>query len=347
MTAADTMAPALTSASAAASTEGSDEAHALEAGLAFDPEAQAARICAWMSIAVGRDLHRRGVVLGVSGGIDSSVCAALAARALGPDRVFALLMPERDSSPDSLARGLELVRHLGIAHEVHDLAPALAAIGCYAARDAAYARVFPEYGPGWRAKIALGGQAPLRFFRLIVADPQGRQQEARLSARDYLQIVAATNHKQRLRKAVEYFHGDRLNRAVIGTPNRLEHELGFFVRNGDGAADLKPIAHLYKTQVYALARHLGLPPRICAAVPSTDTYSLTQGQDEFYFALAHPDMDRALWAHGQGWSAARLAAGLACTPEQAAAIFADIEGKQRVARGLHAAPLQLGGAAAA
>ena len=316
-------------------------AEALTDGLSLDLEAQATRISDWMAAAVSRDLHRRGVVVGVSGGIDSSVCAALAVRALGPSRVFALLMPERDSSPDSLARGLELVRHLGIAHDIHDLGPALDAIGCYAARDAAFARVFPGYGPGWRAKIALGGQAPLRFFRLIVADQNGARYEARLSARDYLQIVAATNHKQRLRKAVEYFHGDRLNHAVIGTPNRLEFELGFFVRNGDGAADLKPIAHLYKSQVYALARHLGLPERICAAVPSTDTYSLSQGQDEFYFALAHPEMDRALWAHAEGWSAARLAEGLGCTPEQAGAIYADIEGKQRVARILGAPALRL------
>ena len=318
-----------------------DVAEALTRGLALDLEAEATRISDWMAATVSRDLHRRGVVVGVSGGIDSSVCAALAVRALGPSRVHALLMPERDSSPDSLDRGLDLVRHLGIGHEIQALGPALDAIGCYAARDAAFARVFPDYGPGWRAKIALAGQAPLRFFRLIVADPDGRRQEARLSARDYLQIVAATNHKQRLRKAVEYYHADRLNHAVIGTPNRLEYELGFFVRNGDGAADLKPIAHLYKSQVYALARHLDLPERICAAVPSTDTYSLSQGQDEFYFALAYPEMDRALWAHGQQWPAGRLAEGLGCSPEQAAAIYADIEGKQRMARALNAPPMRM------
>ena len=120
------------------------------------------------------------------------------------------------------------------------------------------------------------------------ASPDGASREERLGLQDYLQIVAATNFKQRIRKTLEYFHADRLNYAVVGTPNRLEYDQGFFVKNGDGSADVKPIAHLYKSQVYAMARHLGLPERICAAMPTTDTYSLPQGQDEFYFALPLP-----------------------------------------------------------
>ena len=124
--------------------------------------------------------------------------------------------------------------------------------------------------------------------------------ETRLPLQEYLQIVAATNFKQRIRKTLEYFHADRLNYAVVGTPNRLEYDQGFFVKNGDGAADVKPIAHLYKTQVYALARHLGLPEEICNGAPTTDTYSLPQGQDEFYFALPYDQMDLALWALNHG-----------------------------------------------
>src|SRR5262249_47514373 len=154
-------------------------------------------------------------------------------------------------------------------------------------RDEAIRRVFEDYREGWKCKLAIarGTRGGINFFKLVVQSPGGTQHEARLPLREYLQIVAATNHKQRIRKTIEYYHADRLNYAVIGTPNRLEYDQGFFVKNGDGAADLKPIAHLYKTQVYALARHLGLPDEICSAAPSTDTYSLAQGQDEFYFAL--------------------------------------------------------------
>ena len=309
--------------------------------MALDCGGEVERIAAWMRETVARRLHRRGVVIGLSGGIDSSVCAALAVQALGPDKVFGLLMPEQDSSSDSVRLGSELVRHLGIEHEIVDIAPALAALGCYAQRDEAIRSLVPAYGAGWKNKIVIAGgrTGQMNFFRLVVQSPQGEQQQMRLPARQYLQLVAATNHKQRVRKTLEYFHADRLHHAVIGTPNRLEYDQGFFVKNGDGSADLKPIAHLYKTQVYALARHLGLPPGICESTPTTDTYSLPQGQDEFYFALPYRQMDLALWAHNHQLAPAELASVLDVTPEQAAHIYADIEAKRRATAYLHARPV--------
>ncbi|OZB69956.1 MAG: NAD(+) synthase, partial [Thiomonas sp. 14-64-326] len=192
----------------------------------------------------------------------------------------------------------------------------------------------------WKIKLAISGglAGGINHFKIIAQAPDGQMHEARLPLREYLQIVAATNHKQRLRKTLEYFHADRLNYAVIGTPNRLEYDQGFFVKNGDGSADLKPIAHLYKTQVYALARHLGLPDAVCNAAPTTDTYSLPQGQDEFYFALPWHQMDLALWARNHGYSAAELAETLAIPEARAAAVLSDIDAKRRTTRYLHARP---------
>lgn len=312
--------------------------------LDIDLDAEATRISAWMVDTVARRLHRRGVVVAISGGIDSSCCAALAVKALGPKKVFGLLLPERDSSGFSSERGRQLATHLGIEHVVHDIAPALEAIGCYRERDEAIRRVFPAYGEGWKNKIVIAGgvERGLNFFKLVVSSPDGDLHEARLPVRDYLQIVAATNHKQRLRKTMEYFHADRLNYAVIGTPNRLEYDQGFFVKNGDGAADLKPIAHLYKTQVYAMARHLGLPEAITSAVPTTDTYSLPQGQDEFYFALPHAQMDLALWALNHGRTAAELAVALGLSEAQAQRVYDDIAAKRRTTAYLHARPVLAG-----
>ena len=314
--------------------------------LALDAEAETARICAWMVETVASTLHRRGVIIAISGGVDSSVCAALAARAFGPKKVYGLLLPERDSSSSSADRGSIVATQLDLAHELIDIAPTLAALGCYAQRDEAIRRVFPAYGEDWKCKIAIASAATtsssagaINFFRLIVQAPNGEQHEARLPLREYLQIVAATNHKQRIRKTLEYYHADRLNYAVIGTPNRLEYDQGFFVKNGDGAADLKPIAHLYKTQVYALARHLGLPDEVCNAQPTTDTYSLAQGQDEFYFALPYQQMDIALWAHTHAVPAAELAQALSLSAEQAQRVYTDIESKRRTTRYLHAAPV--------
>lgn len=309
--------------------------------LDIDCAAEVERIAKRMIDIVAGRLHRRGVVIALSGGVDSSVCGALAVRAFGPQKVFGLLLPERDSASTSAERGAHVARQLGIAFETENIGPTLDAIGCYRWRDSAIQRLFPEYAPDWKSKIAIAGgaQGHINFFKLVVQSPAGEVREARLPIREYLQIVAATNYKQRIRKTVEYFHADRLNYAVIGTPNRLEYDQGFFVKNGDGAADVKPIAHLYKTQVYALARHLGLPDDVCNAAPTTDTYSMQQGQDEFYFALPYDQMDIALWSHNHGVPVAELAAFLGVDEARARFIYADIESKRRATQYLHARPM--------
>lgn len=309
--------------------------------LDIDYEAEASRICARLREITATILHRRGLVVAISGGIDSSVCAALATRALGPARVFTLILPEQDSSDDSAARATLLADHLGVLTETVDIAPALAAIGCYRARDAAVRNALPEYADGWKFKIVIDGgtEGRINRFRLVAQAPGGEFHERELALADYLAIVAATNFKQRIRKTLEYFHADRLNYAVVGTPNRLEYDQGFFVKNGDGSADVKPIAHLYKTQVYGMARHLGLPERVCEAVPTTDTYSLSQGQDEFYFALPYQQMDLALWALNNGRSASDIAAALDVEEWRADALIADIGNKRRTTRYLHQPPV--------
>jgi NAD+ synthase len=274
----------------------------------------------------------------MSGGIDSSTCAALAVRALGPDKVFGILLPERASSSASADLGKLLAAHLGIPYRLHDLSGALEQIGCYEAQNEVLRRVLPGFDERWKFKLAIseamGGRVSIT--RVVAEDPAGGRHDQRLSAPDYLQIVAATNFKQRLRKTLEYYHADRLNYAVIGTPNRLEYDQGFFVKNGDGAADVKPIAHLYKTQVYEMARFLGLPDDICSAVPTTDTYSLPQGQDEFYFALPYQQLDLALWAYEHQVPAAELAEALGMSVSRAERVYRDLEAKRRAAEYLRA-----------
>lgn len=289
---------------------------------------------------LSKDLHRRGLVVAISGGVDSAVSAALCVEAVGAKKVYGLLLPETDSSSKSATRGKMLAEQLGIDYETHDIAPTLQAIGCYQWRDDAIKKVFPDYDGTWPNKIVISGglEGKVNHFNLVVQKPGGDIEEKRMGLKEYLQIVAATNFKQRIRKTVEYFHADRLNYAVVGTPNRLEYDQGFFVKNGDGSADVKPIAHLYKTQVYALARYMGLPEEICNAKPSTDTYSMAQGQDEFYFALPYDKMDLALWAHNHGVDAGQLAEVLGIDAEHARLIFADIEAKRRTTHYLHAKP---------
>jgi len=288
---------------------------------------------------IGR-MGRRGTVVAISGGIDSSVCAALSVRALGKERVFCLILPERDSSSRSGRLGKMLADHLGVERLVVDIAPTLEAIGCYSWRDEAIRKLFPEYRDDWKNKIVISGgiERGINIHKLVVESPDGKRQEKRIGPKEYLQIVAAQNFKQRIRKTLEYFHADRLNYVVVGTPNRLEYDQGFFVKNGDGAADIKPIAHLYKTQVYAMARHLGLPAEVCDARPTTDTFSLEQGQDEFYFALPYEKMDLALWAKNHDVPASELAAALGVPPATAELVYRDIDAKRRATRYMHARP---------
>jgi NAD+ synthase len=287
-------------------------------------------------------LRRRGAVVGMSGGIDSSVTAALCVKAFGPERVFGLLMPERDSSGDALRLGRTLAEQLGIRYAVEDIAPALESLGCYRRQLEAIRMVVPEYGEGWRCKLTLPSildSDRLNITSLTVQEPSGGQRTVRMTPAAYLQMVAATNFKQRTRKMMEYYHADRLHYAVAGTPNRLEYDQGFFVKQGDGAADFKPIARLYKTQVFALAEHLGVPEEIRQRPPTTDTFSLPQSQEEFYFALPYAAMDLCLWAHDHQVPAREVTAALGITEAQVERVFRDIEAKRRVSVYLHHPPL--------
>lgn len=304
--------------------------------LGFDKDAATLQITDGIKAALRR-MRKRGLVIAISGGIDSSVSATLCVRTLGVDKVYGLLLPESDSSSDSVTKGELLAKHLGIEYEIQNIAPTLEAVGCYRRRDEAMKATIPEYQSNWKSKIAIqgGAQGGVNHFKLIVQSPEGVMHEARMGLKEYLQVVAATNFKQRVRKMVEYYHADRLNYAVIGTPNRLEYDQGFFVKNGDGTADIKPIAHLYKSQVYALARHFQLPDAICNSIPTTDTYSLDQGQDEFYFALNYQDMDVALWCHNHQKSAEFLAQELNLPLERAQFVYKDIESKRSTTAMLH------------
>jgi len=308
----------------------------LDAAMVVDRIVQAIRTL------VLKDLRRKGAVLGLSGGIDSSVVAALSVRALGAARVLGLLMPERDSSEDSLLLGRFVGDHLGIKTMVEDITPLLDGAGCYRRRDEMIQQVIPHYTSDYKCKIVLPGllqQDSYRIFSVVVQSPDGHVTKARLPLEAYQGIVAATNFKQRIRKMMEYYYADRLNFAVMGTPNRLEYDQGFFVKNGDGSADVKPIAHLYKTQVYQLAEYLGIPEDIRNRPPTTDTYSLSQSQEEFYFSLPYDKMDLCLYGKNHHVPSVEVARAVGLTAAQVEIVYRDIAAKRKATRYLHLSPL--------
>lgn len=289
--------------------------------------------------------RRNGAIVGISGGIDSSVCLALAVRAFGPEKVIGIMLPEKDSSPDSEAFALELANAFGVRTIIEDITAALTGLGCYARRDEAVKRVFPEYRSGTH-KMKIGIKQSGLFtnlppmFTLTIIDSTGNQQEKIIPLKEYLQIVAASNFKQRTRMSMLYYHAESLYFSVIGTPNKHEQEQGFFVKFGDGAGDIMPIGNLYKTQVYQLAKYLKVPASIINRTPTTDTYSAEQTQEEFFYQLPFMLMDRYWYGFENGYSPAEVAEVMGETTPRVEALFRNFERKRKTTEYLRMPPVR-------
>jgi NAD+ synthase len=314
--------------------------------LKIDPAAVADELTAALRRDITETLRRRGAVVGISGGVDSSVVLALCVRAIGAERVLGVMMPEQDSSTSSVDLARVVADRFGVETVLEEMTPALTGFRCYERRDEAIRRVFPEYTADHKAKIGLPGNVldsdALNVFYLTIISPDGEEKSKRLSLPDYLQIVAASNFKQRSRMTMLYYHAELRNYAVVGTPNRNEHDQGFFVKWGDGGYDVGPVRHLFKTQVYQLAEYLDVPAEIRNATPTTDTYSAHSSQEEFFFRLPFETLDLLWYALDHGVPAAEAAEVMDLSEEQVERVFADIIRKQRATEYLRALPIEYG-----
>ena len=258
--------------------------------LKVDCKSEVERICSFIKQQV-REMRREGALVGLSGGIDSALAAAVCVKALGREKVFGLILPEKESNPISAEYAAKHAKELGIATETVDITPTLEAFGTYEKRDNAIKTVFPEYNDNYKSKITLPPNLLARdafnFFTLKIDDGKGNVQSARLNKRALNGIVAATDTKQRTRMMHLYYYAEKMNYIVCGTTNRTEVLEGFFVKYGDGGVDIEPLAHLYKTQVYQLAAYLNIPKEIQERTPTTDTYSAECTQEEFFFRVPH------------------------------------------------------------
>lgn len=315
--------------------------------LTLDPAGETGRIVQSLRQNVLNVLRRRGAVVGISGGVDSSVVLALCVQAFGPKKVIAVMMPDKDSDPESEKLARQLARQFDVEPVLEDVTPALEGFGCYRRRDEAIRRIFPEYDAtqGYKSKIVLPqnllDENKLNFFSLTIVTPRGEELTFPLPVGEFLQIVAASNFKQRARMATLYYHAELHNFAVIGTANKNEHDQGFIVKYGDAAVDIKPIGHLYKTQVYQLASHLNVPEAIRQRPPTSDTYSATCTQQEFFFRLPFEVMDLLWFAQEHGVSEVEAARVMGLTETQVQRAYHDFVSKARTTNYLRLPPLEL------
>lgn len=315
--------------------------------LNLDVAAETDRIVNMLRQNVRQTLKRFGGVVGISGGVDSSVVLALCVHAFGTEKVTAVMMPEKDSDPETERLSRLVARQYGIEPELENITPVLDGFGCYPRRDEAIRRVFPEYdaAAGYKVKIGLPpnllDEDTLNVFYLTIVAPDGEEQTQRIPIREYYQIVAASNFKQRTRMAMLYYHAELRNYAVIGTANKNEHDQGFFVKYGDGGVDVKPIEHLYKTQIYQLARFLDVPEEIQNRPPTTDTYSAPSTQQEFFFRLPFETMDLLWYAQEHRVPVPEVAEVMGLSEQQVLRAFADFNRKARTTEYLRMHPIGL------
>jgi NAD+ synthase len=308
--------------------------------LDLDAEREVNRIEEGLRQAVFHQFHRQGAVVGISGGIDSSVVLALCARAFGSERVVGILLPEKESNPDSAVLAHQLAERYSVDTVTENISAALEGFGCYRRRDEAIQHVFPDYQPGWGVKIVLPGnlleEATLNIFRLVVKDFQGNEYSKRMPLNEYLQVVASSNMKQRTRMSLLYYHAELRNYAVIGTANKNEHDLGFFVKYGDGGMDVNPIGHLFKSQVFQLAKYLDVPEEIQKRTPTTDTYPGESTQEEFFYRIPFDILDTIWLGSEKGIPNNEIAEALNLSKDQVERVVADIAQKIKTTKYLRA-----------
>ncbi|UCG53403.1 MAG: NAD(+) synthase [Candidatus Latescibacterota bacterium] len=309
--------------------------------LDIDCQKETERICLFIKEQV-RDMRRDGIVIGLSGGIDSALCATLCVKALGKDKVFGLILPEKESNPVSAQYAKKYAGELGIEYETVNITPTLEAFGTYDKRDTVIKAVFPEFDSNCKLKIVLPADLlekdAFNFFTLKIDDGKGNVKSARLKNESLRGIVAATDTKQRTRMMHLYYYAELKNYLVCGTTNKSETIQGFFVKFGDGGVDIEPIGYLYKTQVYQLSAHLGVIDEILRRAPSPDTFSFQVSDEEFFFRMPYDKLDLLLYSWENKIDISNVCEVMDLKEDQVKRAFRDFSSKHRATEHLRQLP---------
>ena len=301
--------------------------------LTINPSDEIEHISGFIREITFKQFKRKGAVVGLSGGIDSAVIAELCVRALGKEKVLGLILPEKESNPISAQYGMKQADKMGIKTITVEITPYLEGLGVYKTRNKVIKTIFPQFDESCRFQVTLPQNLlesnRLNYHSITIETRNGEQEKKRISSPDWLGISACQNIKQRMRMIQLYYFAEKHNYLVAGTTNKTEVMQGFFVKFGDGGVDIEPIAHLYKTQVYQLAKELGVIDEIINRPPSPDTYSLPVTDKDFYFCIDYEMLDLLLYAYENNVSHDRVKDVLGLEEEQIERAFHDFKAKER------------------
>ncbi len=314
--------------------------------LKIDPATEADKVCAFVTDEVTKVYRRRGVVVGLSGGIDSAVMAALAVRAVGKENVVGLVLPEKESNPVSREYATAHAESLGIEHREVDVTDTVDSVGSYGRRDEFIRTLVPEYTAGCKYNITLPSdlleRSAYNVYVIRVELPDGSIKKKRLDAEAFRTITAFASIKIRSRMIHLYWEAERRSLVVAGTTNRTEYLLGDFCKYGDGGTDIEAFSHLYKNQIYQLADYLEVTPDIINRDPSPDTFSLPVTDQDFFFRIPFDKLDHLLYAWEHEVPVSETAEVVGVTEDAVTRAFRDFESKHRATAHLRVMPHEVG-----
>jgi len=263
-----------------------------------DVEKATNEICEFIQDEISNKLQKKGVVFGLSGGIDSAVTAALCAKSFESEQILGLIMPEKESNESSKVLAKQVSKKFSFNTETINITKILESFGVYEKKENIVCEKFPEFNSKCKYRVIVPPKSKniIGVPFLEVLDKDNERHKLKISSSDFLSLTALTSIKHRVRMTLLYFHGEKNNFSVVGTTNKSEYQQGYFVKYGDGGSDIEPLVNIYKSQIYQLGKFLKIPKEILVSDASPDVWSFSTSDEEFFYTVPYDIVDLILYA---------------------------------------------------